>query len=151
MTGKAKETDPVLVLYDGGCPMCRREIAHYRRLPGSDAVEWCDIATLPEGHIVDGITTADAMARFHVRGVDGRWSTGASAFIVLWQQLPRYRALAWTVTKLRLERPLDAAYRRFAHWRQARRCNSACTPPGAVDEPTRPADARRQAINESRG
>ena len=33
-----------VVLFDGGCPMCSREIAHYRRLGGAEAIDWIDIA-----------------------------------------------------------------------------------------------------------
>ena len=34
-----------VVLYDGACPVCSREIAHYRRRKGSERINWVDIRT----------------------------------------------------------------------------------------------------------
>lgn len=28
------------VFYDGSCPLCSREIAHYRRLRGAESLKW---------------------------------------------------------------------------------------------------------------
>jgi len=32
-----------MIFFDGECPPCRREIAHYRRLQGAELIEWVDI------------------------------------------------------------------------------------------------------------
>lgn len=119
-----------LVLFDGACPMCRREIAHYRRVRGGDRIDWIDLAALPDGPVVDDIDRAAAMARMHVRDDRGTWHTGAAAFVEMWRHLRGYRWLAGAVTALRLTRPLDAVYRRFARWRLARQCGAVCDPSG---------------------
>jgi len=83
------------VLYDGACPLCRREIAVYRDLqplqPGSP-VSFADVssAAVP---LPDGTTRDQLLARFHVQGRDGQLLSGAQAFLTLWAALPGWRWL----------------------------------------------------------
>lgn len=134
------DTERAVVFYDGGCPLCRREIAHYRRLDRCARIEWVDITREPERLAGSGIDFTEAMQRLHVRESDGRILTGARAFVALWACLPYYRVLARLVSRPWLVRLLDRAYARFADWRWQRRCTGAC----ALDEthPASPAPAR---------
>ena len=121
VNGPVKEALPLTVLYDGACPLCRREIGIYRGLqplrPDSP-VSFADIsdAALP---LPPGTTREQLLARFHVRGRDGELLSGAQAFLALWAALPGWRWLA------RLGRIPGAAwlmertYRRFLRWRPA--------------------------------
>lgn len=34
-----------VAFYDGGCGLCRREIAHYRAIDRDNRIEWVDINT----------------------------------------------------------------------------------------------------------
>ena len=111
-----------VVFYDGGCPVCRREIEHYRRIDRTRRLGWVDIARDPVRLRGYGITVEQAMRRFHVLDGHGRWQTGAAAFIELWSHLPYYRRLASLVRVLRLDRPLEFVYRRWADWRLQRQC-----------------------------
>lgn len=111
-----------IMFYDGECPLCRREVAHYRRLDRERRIDWSDITREPERLEKYGISLQAAMQRLHVQDSDGVMHTGAYAFQVLWQQLPYYRRLAWLVEKARLLPLLDRAYVRFAGWRLRRRC-----------------------------
>ncbi len=112
-----------VVLFDGGCPMCSREITHYRRLDGAEAMDWVDITTADSLQALYGVSPDAAMARFHVRDPRGRWQTGASGFVELWSHLAAYRWLAAGMRSLRLTGILDFAYTRFARWRLRRRCD----------------------------
>ena len=120
--------NPVKVFFDGACPLCRREIDHYRRLSALGPIVWIDIAN-DDGALSDhGLTREAAMARFHVLDAAGQWQTGAFAFLELWSQLPAYRWLARIVRASHLENPLDKLYARFANWRLRRRCdNESCS------------------------
>jgi predicted DCC family thiol-disulfide oxidoreductase YuxK len=121
-----------LVLFDGGCPMCRREIAHYMRLRGAQQIEWVDIAAAATDLAALGVDRAEAMARFHVRDRSGRWQTGAHAFVELWSHLPGYAVLARGLRSVRLVGLLERAYQPFARWRLARRCTEqSCAAPAA--------------------
>lgn len=117
-----------VVLYDGGCPLCRREIDHYREVRGADQIKWVDINATTNLQWLYGVERDTAMRRFHVRTADGRWQVGAYGFVEVWSNLRGYRLLAKIVRGLRLLRPLDWAYRRFADWRfERRRCTGdAC-------------------------
>ena len=114
-----------IVFYDGGCPLCRREIAHYQKLQGADSLEWLDITKNRDRLVGYGLTDDEAMARFHVLDAAGRWQTGVWGFIELWSHLPAYRWLAHLLRRSRLLPLLDRAYARFARWRWRRRgCNA---------------------------
>jgi predicted DCC family thiol-disulfide oxidoreductase YuxK len=80
------------VFYDGGCPVCSREIAFYRERPGADGFEWVDV------HRTEGPPAADlsreaALARMHVRLADGTLVSGAAAFAAMWRNMPGLRWL----------------------------------------------------------
>lgn len=112
---------PLRVLYDGGCPLCRREIAHYRRLQPRRAVEWIDIDAAPEQPLPLGLSREQAMARFHV--LEGeRIETGAAAFVLLWSALPGWRWLARLVRALHLTGLMERGYVWFARRRLRQRC-----------------------------
>jgi predicted DCC family thiol-disulfide oxidoreductase YuxK len=121
------EQRPV-VFYDGACPLCRREIAHYRRIDRVQRLHWVDAATEAKILSAHGLDPERAMAELHVLDGNGRWQRGVDAFLVIWSHLPAYRWLARLVSVLRLRSPLGFAYRRFAAWRYRHRCGtSGCT------------------------
>lgn len=119
------------VFFDGVCPMCSREIAHYRNLPGAEKIEWVNIYQAKERLEQEGLSFDDALALFHVRDRQGRWHIGVPGFIAVWSVLRPYRALGWLCRTLRLGGPLNFFYVRFAKWRlqRQRRCGDQCAPP----------------------
>ena len=111
------------VFYDGECPLCRREINHYRRLQGADSLDWIDVTRDDAALAEFGLLRQSAMARFHVIDDSGHWHTGAWGFVELWRHLPAYRWVATLLTSLHLVPALDWAYGRFARWRLQKRCS----------------------------
>ena len=139
-----------LVLFDGGCPLCAREIAHYRRLRAASGIIWIDIHRERDTVEGLGISPADAMARFHVRDASARWHTGAGAFVELWSHLPYYALLATVTRRLHLVGPLNWAYERFAAWRLNRRCSDGtCATAVPQDRLRRPASDTKSARHHS--
>lgn len=117
-------TEPAAtIFYDGACPLCRREIDHYRRRRGAERLAWIDVARADAPLAPYGLSRERAMARFHVRNAAGRWQTGAFGFAALWSHLPAYRWLAFTLRSLRVLPLLDRVYVRFARWRLHRTCD----------------------------
>lgn len=97
---RVEQGSPLTVLYDGACPLCRREISIYRGLKpmeSSDAVCFADVSDtgipLPSA-LPPGVTREQLLARFHVRGRNGELLSGARAFLALWAELPGWRLLA---------------------------------------------------------
>ncbi len=79
----------VLVWYDGGCPLCRREIALMRRLDRRGRVDFVDVAS---GDVDCPIDPARLLARFHALE-DGQILSGAAAFAAMWRAIPGLRPL----------------------------------------------------------
>jgi predicted DCC family thiol-disulfide oxidoreductase YuxK len=81
------------VLYDGACPLCRREIGVYRGLQPNTPVCFADVSDAARP-LPPGTTRQQLMARFHVLDADGQLLGGARAFLALWAALPGWRWLA---------------------------------------------------------
>jgi ubiquinone biosynthesis monooxygenase Coq7 len=110
--------DPVVspasltVLYDGSCPLCRREIGVYRGLKANTPVCFADVSDAAQP-LPSGTTREQLMARFHVRGADGQLLSGAAAFLALWATLPGWRWLALLGRVPGAAWAMERAYRLF--------------------------------------
>lgn len=78
----AAQAPELTVLYDGACPLCRREIGVYRGLRPNTPVCFADVSD-PTVQLPEGTTRAQLLARFHVRAGNGRLLSGAEAFLAL--------------------------------------------------------------------
>lgn len=116
VTEPVKESPPLTVLYDGACPLCRREIGLYRGLRPNTPVCFADVrnaaTTLPPGSTPDQL-----LARFHVRRCDGELLGGAQAFLALWAALPGWRWLALAGRLPGAVWAMELTYRLFLRWR----------------------------------
>ena len=110
-----KTVSPITVYYDGGCPVCRREIGFYQSRTG-DAVTYCDVAA--EVCPAPGLTREEALRRFHVRLADGALISGAAAFLALWRETPGFRRAAALLSRRPVVAVLDAAYAGFLKLRR---------------------------------
>lgn len=115
-----------VVFFDGGCPLCRREIAHYRRIDHAGRIRWLDIHASPDVLQGYNLTWEAAMQRMHVLDADGRMVDGARAFVALWKGLPYYRWLARVVSVPPVLWMAEQVYSLFARWRWRERCDGLC-------------------------
>jgi predicted DCC family thiol-disulfide oxidoreductase YuxK len=115
------------VLYNGACPICAREIAHYRALAARhgadlafDDLNTTDLAAW-------GLTPDQAMRRLHARAGSLRLA-GLAAFRGLWERLPGWRWLAWLTGLPGIRQAADWSYERIAApWLYRRSCRAgAC-------------------------
>jgi len=82
------------VFFDGQCPLCSREIAHYRRRVTADAVEFVDIAKPEFDAVAIGLDPVQVNRHLHAR-IDGKVVKGVDAFRALWGAIPGFRWLRW--------------------------------------------------------
>jgi len=106
----------VTVWFDGGCPLCRREIALMRRLDRAGAIAFVDVAGPDAACPLD---RAALLARFHAQEKDGPLVSGAAAFAAMWRAIPVLRPFGliarWGPALWALER----LYRAFLRVRPA--------------------------------
>lgn len=113
MTTSAAEV-PVTVYYDGGCPVCSREIAFYRDRAAAGQLHWVDVSREAPA----GLDRASALARIHARLPDGRLVSGAAAFAEVWQRMPGLGWLGRLVASAPVAPLAEAAYRGFLRARR---------------------------------
>ena len=101
------------VYYDGGCPMCAREIGMYRSLKGAESIKLVNLSELHGFEIAPGVTKEDALARLHAIDDKGNIYVGGDAFAALWCMLPKFRILGALCTRWPFRAILDRSYRLF--------------------------------------
>lgn len=119
MTESVANPPPLTVLYDGACPLCRREIDVYRGLQplqSSSSVCFADVSDKATP-LPAGTTREQLLARFHVLGSDGQLLSGAQAFLSLWALLPGWRWLAWAGRLPGAAWVIERVYRLFLNLR----------------------------------
>ncbi|MGY6548307.1 MAG: thiol-disulfide oxidoreductase DCC family protein [Roseinatronobacter sp.] len=101
------------ILYNGRCPICSAEIAHYRKqAEAADAP--LHFTDLHDADLAGWALTPDqATRRIHARR-DGQIISGFPAFLLMWQELPRMRWLARLLGLPVLRHGAEIAYNRLA-------------------------------------
>ena len=115
-----KSVETLKVLYDGDCPLCRKEIAHVKGLAdknSSSALTFIDISPGVSGNSIYEADRLTLMARFHVQRADGSRLDGAAAFVAMWERLPGWRWLARFAKVPGVLFVLEHAYSGFLHLR----------------------------------
>ena len=118
MTEPVNGSPALTVLYDGACPLCRREIGIYRSLRPNTPVCFSDVSDAAQP-LPPGTTREQLLARFHVRSHDGQLLGGAQAFLALWAALPGWRWLALTGRLPGATWAMERTYRFFLRCRPA--------------------------------
>jgi len=98
------------VYYDGSCPLCSKEIAHYRRLNRAGRLVFTDVSSA-EVALEPHLDRYALMSRFHVRHADGTMLSGAAAFASVWSVLPIWRWLGYAAALPGATSVLEVLYR----------------------------------------
>lgn len=104
----------LIVWHDGGCPLCRREIALMRRLDRRGKIEFVDVLQSPAQSCP--IDRAEMLARFHV-SENGQLLSGAAAFAAMWRAIPLLRPLGLAARSPWLLAKLERLYLFFVRFR----------------------------------
>lgn len=100
------------VFYDGGCPMCRKEISVYQKADTANAIDWVDVSN-PQLEAKLPLSRQALLARFHVQRPNGDLISGARGFIELWRQLPKWRWLGFICSTPGMPWVLELSYQGF--------------------------------------
>lgn len=125
---RAESLPHLEVFFDGGCPACRKEMAHYRALPGAEAIRFTDAENEPERLAEVGLAQRAAIATLHAQDSTGVWHIGVPAFREIWQRLPRYAPWARRFRWLINSRLLAWTYALFCRLRLPSRCSDERCP-----------------------
>ncbi len=129
MTTAAPAGGPQLqVFYDGACPLCRREMAHYGRRDRAGKIQWVDIAAADFHAAAYGLDPQRVHEVMHTRTPDGRIYTEVRSFVKIWELLPGIlpRLLRWLFKVPGVVPVAGVFYRLFA--RNRYRLTGRCTP-----------------------
>ena len=102
-------SNEVIVWYDGGCPLCTREIDLMRTLDKRKAITFVDATT--QG-LVCPIDRSALLSRFHA-SEDGKMLSGAAAFAAMWRAIPGLRPLGLAARNLIVLAVLEFLYLQF--------------------------------------
>ena len=106
----------VTVWYDGGCPLCRREMVLIRNLDRAGAIRFVDVAD-PETASCP-LDRETMLARFHAEE-DGALYSGIEAFAAMWRAIPLLRPFGLMARSPTVIRLLDHLYTYFLGIRPA--------------------------------
>ncbi|GIU66305.1 thiol-disulfide oxidoreductase DCC family protein [Candidatus Phycosocius spiralis] len=103
-------TQKVTIWFDGGCPLCLREIGLYRRLDAkAQRIDFVDLA----GDAPCPLDRADMLARFHAQEEGKPLVSGAAAFGALWRHVTPLQPLGWLAQVPIILKLLDYLYGQF--------------------------------------
>ncbi len=103
----------LMVWYDGGCPLCLREISAMRKLDKRQAISFIDITSEDS---VCPIDPQELLARFHAQE-NGVLLSGAAAFAAMWRAIPILRPLGLAARNRRVLSGLERVYIMFLRHR----------------------------------
>lgn len=103
----------VTVWYDGGCPLCTREVALMMRLDRQNAIAFVDLMTPDTSCPLDRQVMLD---RFHAME-NGNLLSGAAAFGAMWRAIPFLRPLGIAARQPWILKLLERAYLLFLRLR----------------------------------
>ena len=83
------------VYYDGDCPICRIEVAYYKRRDRDGLIDWLDITKLSDTQLPSNKSHNQLLGKFHTIDFEGTWHIGVDAFNAIWRRLPVFQKFAW--------------------------------------------------------
>ncbi len=81
----------IKVFFNNSCYICRTEINHYKKICKKN-FKWIDITDSEESQKLTSKSHDQLLRRLHII-CDGEVISGAKAFLIIWQNMPRYNIL----------------------------------------------------------
>lgn len=118
---KNKESK-IIVLYDGSCPLCSKEIKLYQSSDANFKFNWQDIEKSQDILLKYELDYIDVKKIFHVIDKNNEVKKGVDGFLVIWKELKYWKILYYLVSFPILRQVAQFAYKYFAIWRFKRIC-----------------------------
>lgn len=103
-----------IVLYDGKCGLCKREINFYRKISPANKFEWVDVTRVEFKKY--NLNLVDMLKRLHVIH-NKKIYIGLDAFIEIWSELKYFKLLAFVASLPLVRSLLSWCYEKFANYR----------------------------------
>ena len=103
--------------FDGACHLCSREVEHYQKLPGSEKIEFIDIAAVSFSAKEYGLDPITVNKEMHVISPEGKVFKAVDAVIEIWKVIPKYRIHASVAKQPPIKAFLKIGYVIFANLR----------------------------------
>lgn len=82
------------IFYDGLCRVCSAEIETYRKMKGSEAIQFVDITSPDFDSQKENLDPKLIHQELHAKDPSGATFVGVEAFILIWSQLPHLKWLS---------------------------------------------------------
>ena len=81
----------IKVYFNESCNICRTEINHYKRINSS--IDWIDVISNKNVLNDTKLSPEELIRRLHVVK-DNKLHKGLDAFLIVWEEIPRYKILS---------------------------------------------------------
>ncbi len=105
------------IYYDGSCPLCTREIDHYKKIDNQNKLRYVDISDLSFSQISEGLEGKNIQKFFHIKSSTNEAYTGVDAFYKIWETLDCFKALQFMYKIYPLKLIMKLTYIFFANVR----------------------------------
>lgn len=106
-------THQIKVYYDGLCVICSAEINHYRKMQGSDKINFIDITRPDFDPVKEGLNPKLVHKELHAKDRNEVLHIGVDAFILIWSNLNKLNWLAKAAKSKIINSFLKANYSLF--------------------------------------
>lgn len=110
---KDKNIKNVSVYYDGLCHLCSREINHYKKMKGSERIDFIDITSPSFDAKKQNLDPIKIHQSLHVRDKIGNTYIGVDAFISIWNEINSLKFLVPIARHSFVHRILEFFYKLF--------------------------------------
>lgn len=103
----------VKVYYDGLCILCSSEINHYKKMKGSDNIQFVDITTTEFNPQTENLDPFKVHKELHSKDLEGRIFVGVDTFILIWSKIDKLKWLSKLAQKAPIKKTLELNYKLF--------------------------------------
>jgi predicted DCC family thiol-disulfide oxidoreductase YuxK len=107
----------ITVFYDGKCGLCSKEINYYKKIAPLDVFDWQDITQDASSLNQENIQLSEGLKLLHTKDGLGKIHVGIDAFILIWNELDKWRHLAKIIALPGIRQIANFAYKSFTDWR----------------------------------